>query len=125
MAQRLDKTSMTRLLRCSWEAVDHIVNRVVVEHIDDTRMDGLLRIGVDEVSYKRAHRYLTIVADHDSGRVVWIGKDRNKPAFEAFFDALGPAPRRPGGGDQPGRVQHLPAGGPRPHPAGHRTTRPG
>jgi transposase len=90
LAQRMDKTSVARLLRCSWKAVDHIVDRVVVEHIDDTRLDGLLRIGVDEVSYKRGHRYLTIVADHDTGRVVWVGKDRNKPAFDAFFDALGP-----------------------------------
>jgi transposase len=91
LAQRMDKTSVARLLRCTWEAVDHIVDRVVVEHIDDTRLDGLLRIGVDEVSYKRGHRYLTIVADHVSGRVVWVGKERNKQAFEGFFDALGPA----------------------------------
>jgi transposase len=90
LAQRMDKTSVARLLRCSWRAVDHIVDRVVIEHIDDTRLDGLLRIGVDEVSYKRGHRYLTIVADHDTGRVVWVGKDRNKQAFNAFFDALGP-----------------------------------
>jgi transposase len=91
LAQRMDKTSVARLLRCSWEAVDHILTRVVAEHIDDTRLDGLLRIGVDEVSYKRGHRYLTIVADHDSGRVVWVGKERTKQSFEAFFDALGPA----------------------------------
>ncbi len=84
LAQRMDKTSVARLLRCSWEAVDRIVNRVVVEHIDDTRLDGLLRIGVDEVSYKRGHRYLTIVADHDSGRVVWVGKDRNKQAHKSM-----------------------------------------
>ena len=90
LAQRTDKTSVARLLRCSWEAVDHIVDRVVLEHIDDTRLNGLLRIGVDEVSYKRGHRYLTIVADHDTGRVVWVGKHRTKQAFEAFFDALGP-----------------------------------
>jgi transposase len=91
LAQRMDKSSVSRLLRCSWEAVDHIVDRVVAEHIDDARLDALVRIGVDEVSYKRGHRYLTIVADHDSGRVVWIGKERTQQAFEAFFDALGPA----------------------------------
>lgn len=90
LSQRMDKTSVSRLLRCSWEAVDHIVSRVVVEHIDDARLDALVRIGVDEVSYKRGHRYLTIVADHDSGRVVWVGKDRTQQAFEAFFDTLGP-----------------------------------
>jgi transposase len=91
LAQRMDKTSVARLLRCSWEAVDHIVARVVAERIDDTRLDGLYRIGVDEISYRRGHRYLTIVADHDSGHVVWVGKERTKASFGAFFDALGPA----------------------------------
>jgi transposase len=89
LAQRMDKAAVSRLLRCSWEAVDRIAKRVVVEHIDDARLDGLLRIGVDEISYKRGHRYLTIVADHDTGRVVWIGQQRDRVAFEQFFDALG------------------------------------
>lgn len=90
LAQRMDKTSVARLLRCSWEAVDHVVTRVVAEHIDDSRLDQLYRIGVDEISYKRGHKYLTIVADHDTGRVVWIGRERSKAAFNAFFDELGP-----------------------------------
>jgi hypothetical protein len=85
---------VAKLLRCSWEAVDHIVGRVVAEHIDDARLDGLYRIGVDEISYKRGHRYLTIVADHDTGRVVWVGKDRSQAAFNAFFDALGDGPSK-------------------------------
>jgi transposase len=89
LAQRMDKTSVARLLRCSWAAVDHIVSRVVAEHIDDARLE-LYRIGVDEVSYKRGHKYLTVVADHDTGRVVWVGKDRTKDSFVRFFDALGP-----------------------------------
>jgi transposase len=90
LAQRMDKTGVARLLRCSWEAVDRIVTRVVADHIDDTRLDGLRRIGVDEISYRRGRRFLTVVADHDTGRVVWIGKQRTKEAFEEFFAALGP-----------------------------------
>jgi hypothetical protein len=35
------------------------------------------------------HRYLTIVTDHDTGRVVWVGKGRSQATFEEFFDALG------------------------------------
>jgi transposase len=89
LAQRTDKTTVSRLLRCSWEAVDNIAKRLVREHLNDTRLDNLYRIGVDEISYKRGHRYLTIVADHDSGKVVWATKDRSKEAFHAFFDALG------------------------------------
>lgn len=90
LAQRMDKTSVARLLRCSWEAIDHIVGRVVAEHIDGTRLDDLYRIGVDEISYKKGHRYLTVIACHDSGKVVWVTKDRTKQAFGQFFDDLGP-----------------------------------
>ncbi|MBG0569160.1 ISL3 family transposase [Actinoplanes sp. NEAU-A11] len=90
LAQRMDKASIARLLRCSWEAVDAIVTRVVADHIDDRRLDQLYRIGVDEISYKRGHKFLTIVADHDTGNVVWVGKERSKAAFEDFFAALGP-----------------------------------
>ncbi|MGA5305918.1 ISL3 family transposase [Nucisporomicrobium flavum] len=89
LAQRMDKTSISKLMRCSWEAVDAIVCRVVVDHIDDARLDDLYRIGVDEISYKRGRKFLTIVADHDSGHVVWVGKQRSKAAFEEFFTALG------------------------------------
>jgi transposase len=90
LAQRMDKTSVARLMRCSWEAVDRIVTRVVAPLLTDRRLDGLRRIGVDEVSYRRGHRYLTVVADHDTGRVVWVSKGSGKEPFEAFFDALGP-----------------------------------
>lgn len=91
LAQRLDKTNTARLMRCSWETVDAIVARVVAAHIDDTRLDGLYRIGVDEIGYKRGRRFLTIVADHDTGRVVWIAEGRNRDTLQGFYDALGPA----------------------------------
>jgi hypothetical protein len=45
LAQRMDKASIARLLRCSWEAVDAIVTRVVADHLDDARLDRLYRIG--------------------------------------------------------------------------------
>lgn len=89
LCQRTDLTTVATLMRCSWTAVHNIVGRVVVEHIDDTRLENLYRIGVDEVSYRRGHWYLTIVADHDSGRVVWVGKTKRGAALEEFYDALG------------------------------------
>jgi transposase len=64
--------------------------RPAPDHIDDARLDDLYRIGVDEISYKRGHEFLTIVADHDTGNVVWVGKQRSKAAFEEFITALGP-----------------------------------
>lgn len=90
LCQRADKTTASKLLRCSWRAVDAIVNRVVADHIDDSRLDNLFRIGVDEIAYKRGHNYLTIVADHDTGNVVWVDETKSGAALERFFDALGP-----------------------------------
>src|SRR2546429_5729656 len=43
-----------------------------------------------EISYKRGHRYLIVVVDHDSGRLVWAGPGRNDAALNVFFDELGP-----------------------------------
>jgi transposase len=90
LCQRTDKTSVCQLLRVSWEAVQAVVMRVVAEHLDDSRLNGLFNLGVDEISYKRGHQYLTVVADHDTGRVVWVAKGRNRAALSSFFTALGP-----------------------------------
>jgi len=90
LAQHVDKTTITKLLRVSWEAVAKIVIDVVAEEIDDARLEGLYRIGVDEVSYRKGHRYLTVVADHDrDGVVVWAAEGKDHTVFEAFYDELG------------------------------------
>lgn len=90
MAQRMDKTTICRLLRVSWEAVARIVVDVVAEHLDPVRLDGLFRIGVDEVSWRKGHRFLTVVADHDrDGAVVWAGEGRDAKTLEGFYDQLG------------------------------------
>jgi len=91
MAQRMDKTTITKLLRISWESVAKIVVAVVADHLEDARLDGLYNIGVDEVSYRKGHRYLTVVADHDrAGAVVWAREGKDAATLEAFYDELGP-----------------------------------
>ena len=91
MAQRMDKTTVATLLRCSWEAVAGIVTRVVHDQLDPSRLEDLYRIGVDEVSYRKGHRYLTVVADHDrEGAVVWAAEGKDSGALERFYDELGP-----------------------------------
>jgi transposase len=90
MAQRMDKTTITKLVRISWEAVARIVVDVVAERLDAARLEGLYRIGVDEVSYRKGHRYLTVVADHDrAGAVVWAKEGKDADTLRAFYDELG------------------------------------
>lgn len=90
LCQHTDKTTVTKLLRTSWETVAGIVSRVVAEHIDGRRLENIYRIGVDEISWRKGHRYLTIVADHDrDGAVIWAREGKNAKTLEAFYDELG------------------------------------
>jgi transposase len=87
----MDKTAVARLLRVSWASVARAVVRVVADRLDAARLDGLYRIGVDEVSWRKGHRYLTIVADHDrDGAVVWASEGRDAETLTRSFDELGP-----------------------------------
>lgn len=91
LAQRTDKTTITKLLRTTWETVAAIVQRVVADHLDHRRLNDVFRIGVDEISYRTHHRYLTVIADHDrDGAVIWAGEGRNAAAMDAFYETLGP-----------------------------------
>jgi transposase len=89
LAQQMAKTPIAALMRIDWETVGRIVERVVAERLDARRLQGLRLIGVDEVSYRRRHRYLTVVADHETGRIVWVAKGRNSATLQAFFTELG------------------------------------
>jgi transposase len=65
---------------------------VVADHLDDARLEGLYRIGMDEVSYRNGHRYLTVVADHDrDGAVVWAGEGKSGASLERCFDTWAPS----------------------------------
>ncbi|MGH3820125.1 MAG: ISL3 family transposase, partial [Pseudonocardiaceae bacterium] len=80
------------LLRVAWRSVSDIVTRVVAARAGQVdRLAGLRRIGIDEISYRKGQRFLLVVVDHDTGRLVWAGKDRNQQTLGRFFDDLGAA----------------------------------
>jgi len=88
LAQQMNKTQITRLLRIAWSSVGKIAERVVADHLDEGRLDGLVRLGVDEIAYGADHRFLTCVADHEGGGVVWAAPGRNAATLQGFFDQL-------------------------------------
>jgi transposase len=90
LAVQCSKTAITELLRVAWRTVGTIIARVQAD-IDATvdRFSGLRRIGIDEISYKRGHRYLTVVVDHDSGRLVWAAVGRDEATLAGFFELVG------------------------------------
>lgn len=90
LAVHTSKSALCELMRIGWKTVGAIVERIVSDarKVADP-FDGLVRIGIDEISYKRGHRYLTIVVDHDTGRLVWAAKGRDRKTLEGFFDLVG------------------------------------
>ena len=90
LATHASKSALTKLLRIAWVTVGRVIARVVAERGEGVDpLEGLARIGIDEISHRRGHNYLTVVVDHDSGRLVWTRAGRNKKTMEAFFDDLG------------------------------------
>jgi transposase len=87
-AQQMAKSQVQALLRVGWETVGRIIGRVVADHLDDRRLTGLVQIGVDEISYRRGLRFLTNVADHANGRIVWSAPGRSGQTLREFFDLL-------------------------------------
>ncbi|MGH3504614.1 MAG: ISL3 family transposase [Nocardioidaceae bacterium] len=85
------KTLISTLLRINWHTVGTILARVMADRdaAGGDRLAGITRIGIDEVSYRKGQRYLTVVVDHDSGRLLYVTQGRSKATVAAFFDLLG------------------------------------
>lgn len=91
LTARTAASTVGELLRISWRAVTGIAARVVADTARTAdRLAGLRRIGIDEVAYRKGQRYLTVVVDHDTGRLLWARAGRDKATVGAFFDELGP-----------------------------------
>ena len=85
------RSVVAELMRIDWKTVGAICKRVygdLERESGRSRFDGLVRIGIDETSYKKGRKYMTVVVDHDRNRVVWAAKGHGKAQLDAFFDLL-------------------------------------
>lgn len=91
LATQMAIDAVATLMRVQWRTVGDILTRAQAR-LDKgkRRLDGLRRIGVDEISYRRGQRYLVVVLDHDTGRLVWAAPGRDEATLHRFFDELGP-----------------------------------
>jgi len=92
LATKADKSTIQRMLRVDWDTVGRIVKRVCDAELDPGWLDDLFDVGVDEVSWKRQHKYLTLVVDHQRRQVVWGCEGSGQAAADEFFDQLDPPP---------------------------------
>ena len=89
LAQESSKTVVSTMMRVAWATVGAIIGRVVERMLPHDRLAGLTHIGVDELSYRKHHKYVTIVVDHKTGRVVWAREGKNADTLRSFFEELG------------------------------------
>lgn len=89
LAQESSKTVVSTMMRVAWATVGAIIGRVVERMLPSDRLAGLTHIGVDELSYRKHHKYVTIVVDHMTGRVVWAREGKNAETLRSFFEELG------------------------------------
>lgn len=90
LVQVADRSAAARMFGVAWRTVGRIVRRVVDRFLPADLLDGLEFIGVDETSYKRGHRYITVVTNLMTGLVVWVGKGKSADTLGEFFKVLGP-----------------------------------
>jgi transposase len=90
-AKRLSWKQVAQAFRTSWDNVFRSVKTVVAWGLAVRSLDGITAIGVDEVQWRKGHKYLTLVYQIDAGckRLLWIGRDRTAKSFLGFFRMLG------------------------------------
>lgn len=89
LVQRCDKTSVTEMFGIAWVTVGLILERVMHRHRLKDPLDGLTAIAVDELSYRKGHKYVTTVANQSTGQIVWVGEGKASESLNAFFEELG------------------------------------
>jgi transposase len=90
LATQASKSCAVELMRIAWRTVGSSISRVWADiETQHDRFEGLRRIGIDEISYKRGHKYLMVVVDHDARRLVWAAPGRTSATVGEFFDLLG------------------------------------
>ena len=72
-----------------WNTVYAAIKRTVQFGLDHREMGSILYIGIDEISRRKGHRYLTNVYDLQEKILLWSGKDRKEETLREFFEAHG------------------------------------
>jgi transposase len=89
LATKADKTTIKRLVRVDWDTSGGSSRASAPTNSTPTVWRICSRSGIDEVSWRKQHRYLTLVADHIRGQIVWGTEGSGQAAADRFFKDLG------------------------------------
>ncbi len=90
LATYLPRSAVSNYMRIDWETVGKCITRSLhdLEPERSRRLNGLVNIGIDETSYRKGHKYITVIVNHDTNTVVWVADGHGKSVLEQFYKAL-------------------------------------
>jgi transposase len=89
LCAQMSWSKAARLLRVTWRTLQSVVERSSPGcAVGKGGLDGVRRIGILEKAWRKGHRSITVVIDHDAGRIIWAAEGRNKETLTRFFDDL-------------------------------------
>jgi len=88
LAQQMPFAAVARTIGESWHRVHAICRRYVDLALAEADLSGLSSLTIDETSYRRGHSYLTLVADADARKVVFVSKGRGADNIAGFVQHL-------------------------------------
>lgn len=80
---------VAKLFGVHWNTVATAVRQAVTYGLEHREIGGVIYIGVDELSRKKGHVYVTNVYDLSTRRLLWSGEGRSKETLRRFFDEHG------------------------------------
>lgn len=90
LALHINKSIASEYMRCSWRSIGNCISRTreYLEPDLSRRYNNLVNIGIDETSYKKGYKYLTVVVNHDTNEVVWVHENHGAEILKLFFEEL-------------------------------------
>lgn len=76
------------LLGMTWDEIHHVMARAVRRGLARRKAEPIGDLGVDEKSFKKRHKYLTVVNDLEGGRVLYVAPGRGKESLDGFWPTL-------------------------------------
>jgi transposase len=87
----MTQKAAAEVLRIPSSTLSNLLHRTITRLRKGHSIRGLRKIGIDEISYAKGHKYATLVYDLERSCVVWVGKGKGRETVDRFFnEALSP-----------------------------------
>ena len=88
LSRQMTIRDIAKHLRVGWDMIKDIQRRDLKRRFSRPKLRNLRKIAIDEISVAKGQRYLTVVLDLESGRIVFVGENRDAKALDPFWKRL-------------------------------------